>query len=213
MQVVDLTQTISPTMPVYPGTEPPRFSPCNSYEADGFQETLLSMYSHTGTHVDPPAHIFAGRRTLDQFPAEQFVGKAIVIDCTHRKAGERITLDDLAEKKALADTVDFVLFRTDWDKHWGTDAYFGDYPHLAPELVDYLAQSQKKGVGLDVIGLDPIADSNLTLHKRLFSQGDTLIIENLTQLNQLPEGVFTFCALPLKYEQADGAPLRAIALL
>ena len=48
---------------------------------DDFKETLLHMYSHTETHVNPPAHIFKNRTTLDQFPPEQFIGKALVIDC------------------------------------------------------------------------------------------------------------------------------------
>ena len=50
MRCMDLTHLISREMPVYPGTEPPRLQPANTYERDGFQETLLTMYSHTGTH-------------------------------------------------------------------------------------------------------------------------------------------------------------------
>ena len=96
MKVIDLTHTISETMPVYPGTEQPRLTPANSYEKDGFKETLLSMYSHTGTHVDPPAHLFAGRTTLDAFPVSQFVGRAVVINCRHLKEGEAITMREIA---------------------------------------------------------------------------------------------------------------------
>ena len=81
MKVIDLTHVISEDMPVYPGTEPPKLEPANTYEKDGFKETLMSMYTHTGTHMDPPAHLFADRTTLDQFPVSQFVGKALVIDC------------------------------------------------------------------------------------------------------------------------------------
>lgn len=54
---------------------------------DGFKETLLHMYSHTETHVDPPAYIFKNRITLDQFPPEQFIGKALIIDCKTLKEG------------------------------------------------------------------------------------------------------------------------------
>ena len=60
MKVIDLTHTIRENMPVYPGTEPPKLSPTSSYESDGFKETLMQMYTHTGTHMDPPAHIFRG---------------------------------------------------------------------------------------------------------------------------------------------------------
>ena len=93
MRVIDLTHTINETMPVYPGTEPPKLIPANSYEENGFKETLLQFYSHTGTHVDPPAHLFAGRTTLDQFPIEQFTGKALVIDCRGLREGEDISMD------------------------------------------------------------------------------------------------------------------------
>ena len=60
MHVMDLTQTIGETMPVYPGTEQPKLTQTNTIEKDGFKETLLRMYSHTGTHMDAPAHIFPG---------------------------------------------------------------------------------------------------------------------------------------------------------
>ena len=80
MKVIDLTHTIKENMPVYPGTEPPCLEPANSYEKDGFKETRISMFSHTGTHMDPPAHLFAGRTALDAFGPEQFIGKALVID-------------------------------------------------------------------------------------------------------------------------------------
>lgn len=70
MHVMDLTQTIGETMPVYPGTEQPKLTQTNTIEKDGFKETLLRMYSHTGTHMDAPAHIFPGAPTLDALPAE-----------------------------------------------------------------------------------------------------------------------------------------------
>ena len=64
MRVLDLTHTIAENMPVYPGTETPIFAGANTYEKDGFKETKLTMYTHTGTHMDPPAHLIAGCSTL-----------------------------------------------------------------------------------------------------------------------------------------------------
>ena len=93
MKVIDRTHTIREDMPVYPGTETPELSLASSYEKDGFKETLLHMYSHTGTHMDPPAHLYEGRTTLDQFPADQFVGQALVIDCRDLMEGDAITMD------------------------------------------------------------------------------------------------------------------------
>ena len=114
MKVIDLTHTIRERMPVYPGTDAPRFIPANSYEKDGFKETLLQMYTHTGTHMDPPAHLFAGRTTLDQFPAEQFIGKALVIDCRGVGAGGAITRDLVERYGEKAREADFLLFNLGW---------------------------------------------------------------------------------------------------
>ena len=110
MRVIDLTHTIQADMPVYPGTEPPRFEPANSYERDGFKETKLTMFTHTGTHMDPPAHLFAGRTTLDRFPPEQFIGRALVIDCRDLAEGEAITMDHIRRYGDQADRADFLLF-------------------------------------------------------------------------------------------------------
>ena len=210
MNILDLTYVISPHMPVYPGTEGPTLSPACTYEKDGFQETLLSMYSHTGTHMDAPAHVFSGRASLDELPASQFVGKATVIRCDDLGEGGKITMEHV-RKNPLAEQADFLLFHTGWGQYWGKPEYYGDYPCVTAEVADFLIQTGKKGVGLDTISLDPIA--SLTLHRQVLSTNKTVIIENLNNLDKLPEGLFTLCALPLRYENADGSPIRAVAIL
>lgn len=211
MKVIDLTHTICPDMPVYPGTEPPRFRPANTYEADGFKETLLSMYSHTGTHVDPPAHLYAGRTTLDQFPVEQFIGRALVIDCTMLQEREPITMAQIEPYGKKARDADFLLFHLGWDKRWGTDSYFGEYPCINREVLSYILSGSYKGIGFDVIGLDPISDVNLTRHKLLFEKTDILNIENLKNLDQCGSDLFWFSCFPLKLKDCDGSPVRAVA--
>lgn len=211
MKVIDLTHVITENMPVYPGTETPRFESANSYEKDGFKETRLTMFTHTGTHMDPPAHLFPGRTTLDQFPAEQFIGQALVIDCRELKEGDAITMAHIRRYGEKAEKADFLLFCLGWDKFWGTDAYFGDYPCIDEEVLDYIIAGSYKGIGFDVIGLDPIADANLTRHKKLFRNKDIVNIENLKDLQKCGEGLFHFSCFPLKLEASDGSPIRAIA--
>lgn len=211
MKVIDLTHTIQETMPVYPGTEPPKFLSANTYEADGFKETELRMYTHTGTHMDPPAHLYPGRTTLDQFPTDQFIGKALVIDCRELREGEPITMEFLRKYGEKTEQADFLLFNLGWDKRWGTEAYFGDYPCIDEEVLDYIMQGSYKGIGFDVIGLDPIADENLTRHKKLFAACDMVNIENLKNLDLCGSDLFWFSCYPLKLENADGSPIRAVA--
>ncbi len=212
MKVIDLTHTISESMPVYPGTECPKLKAANTYEKDGFKETLITMFSHTGTHMDAPAHLFPNSSTLDAFPAEQFVGNGLIIDCSDLREGQRITMSYIDNVKDKAEHAEYILFYTGWDKYWGTIDYFGEYPYITEEVAEYLIQNNKKGIGLDVIGLDPIRDANLTLHKKLLLKNNIVIIENLANLDDVGNEIFTFAALPLKYENSDGAPVRAIAI-
>lgn len=211
MKVIDLTHTIRENMPVYPGTDTPKFVPANSYENDGFKETLLTMYTHTGTHIDPPAHLYAGRTTLDQFPMDQFIGKALSIDCRELVEGEAITMACIEKYGNKSDEADFLLFNLGWDKKWGTETYFGDYPCIGEDVLDYIIAGNYKGIGFDVIGLDPIADENLTRHKKLFKNTDILNIENLKNLEKCGDELFWFSCFPLKLEDCDGSPIRAVA--
>lgn len=213
MRVIDLTQLISGDMPVFPGTAPANLEVVNTYEKDGFRETLFRMTSHTGTHMDAPFHLFGDRTKLDELPAAQFVGKALVIDCRDVEEGGEIGVERIEAVRELADQAEFLLFCTGWDANWGQETYFGEYPVVSMEVCRYLLESGKKGVGFDVIGIDPIADGGLTRHKMLLSQKDIVIIENLTNLDKIGGDLFTFAALPLKYKDADGAPVRAVAII
>jgi kynurenine formamidase len=213
MKIIDLTHVISEDMPVFPGTERPRLQQANTYEKDGFKETLMTMYTHTGTHMDPPAHLFAGRTTLDAFPIEQFVGKGLVVNVEAVPAGGRITMERIDRVRTGADEAEFLLFHTGWSRHWGTDAYFGEFPVIDEAVADYILGSGKKGLGVDVISIDPVSDDHLTTHRRLFKCGEIVVIENLVNLDLVGDGLFTFAALPLKHRDADGSPIRAIAVL
>lgn len=213
MKIIDLTHTITENMPVYPGTDQPSLKIICNHENDGFKETSLTMASHTGTHMDAPNHIFADRTTLDNLPVEQFIGSALVIDCSDLQQGKKISMDLINAVKEKANQADFLLFFTGWDQYWGTPTYFGNYPYLTEEVADYLIQSKKKGVGLDVISIDSMSDANLTIHKKVLADNDVIIVENLTRLGEIGDGLFTFCALPIKFKNADGAPVRAVAIL
>lgn len=211
MKVIDLTHTIRENMPVYPGTEKPKLKVANAHKADAFQETLISMYSHTGTHIDPPFHILENGKKLDSYEADAFVGRATVIDCRGVDLGGKISLSHIKEHEKGAGSVEFLLFCTGFDKKWGTDEYYGDYPVLSLDALEYIISRGYKGIGFDVMGLDPIGD--LERHKMLFSKSDILNIENLKNLDLCIGKEFTFICLPLKIENSDGASARAIALM
>ena len=78
--IIDLTHTITPEMPMYPGSAAPSIKPTGSLTRDGFRETQLTIASHTGTHMDAPSHMLPRGSTLEVLPASQFCGRAVVLD-------------------------------------------------------------------------------------------------------------------------------------
>lgn len=152
MKIIDLTHTISEKMPVYPGTGGPKLSMGNSYEEDGFRETILTIYSHTGTHVDAPNHLYPERTPLDCMPISQFAGSAVLVDCSQKKAGELITMEDLSPIKKEATEADFLLFYTGWSKYWHNSNYFGEYPCIDWDILDFIIETKKRGLDLIQLG-------------------------------------------------------------
>ena len=211
MKVIDLTHTITENMPLFPGTEPPKLITVNDYEANGFRETLLQITTHTGTHIDPPAHVYSGKFTLDALPPEQFIGRALVINCRSLQEGETITLQNITRYGEKAAKADFLLFNLGWDRFWGTPAYFGNYPCLNDDALDYILNGSYKGIGFDVMGIDPINDETLRLHKKMFADKQIVNIENLKNLHLCGDELFWFSCFPLKLPNADGSPIRAVA--
>lgn len=213
MKVIDLTRTLSNTCPVYPGTEQPSFSIASTYEESGYKETLLRLYSHTGTHMDAPNHIYPNGISLDKKEVSGFVGKACIIDARDVPPSGLIDISYIERNKVRVERAEFIIFQTGWERYWEQDAYFGEYPVISKEVAAYLAKNNKKGVGLDNIGLDPISDSKLTLHHLLLKNENMVIIENLCNLDYIGEKDFLLVALPLKFENSDGAPARVVAIL
>src|SRR5690242_4676332 len=68
--VVDLTHSINPQVPTFEGGDKPAFQahPVASIEKDGYFAQDISLPEHFGTHLDAPAHFFAGTWTVDQIP-------------------------------------------------------------------------------------------------------------------------------------------------
>ena len=206
MKVYDLTHTIKNDMPVYPGTEQPQLTTACTIEEAGYRETLLHMFSHTGTHMDAPAHMLLDGAPLDSYGTDKFTGTAVVVDCR----GETDISLPLLQRYDL-DGVDFVLFCTEWDKKWGSPEYYEGFPCLTADAAAHLASLPLKGVGEDTISLDPCDSVDFPNHITLL-RADFVNTENLKGLDALLGRRFTFVTLPLKFENADGCSCRAIAM-
>ncbi|MCD1293537.1 hydrolase [Methanocella sp. CWC-04] len=211
MRIVDLTHTIHPEMPVFPGTEQPVITKTNTLEKDGFCEVIISMYSHTGTHIDAPAHILENGPTLDKLDVGHFIGSATILDLSNLET-KTISVDDLKNYEGRIGRSDFIIIKTGWGKHWGDKKYFDVFPSLSVEAAEWLAKFDLKGIGIDAISIDDINSTTFSVHKTFFRK-NMVVIENLTNLDSIKKEFFTLSILPLKTKDADGSPVRAIAMV
>ncbi len=208
-RLIDLSHTIVDNMAQWPGDgQPLRLHRHSLHGESSHMSSGLELGCHVGTHIDAPLHFLAGEPGIDELPLDRFLGPAVVIRCGHsdqtRALGAEL-LDDLD----LTD-VDFVLFDTDWARHWGTDLYYERWSWLSPELATRLAEAQLKGVGLDTPSLDPY-DAQ-TAHD-ICAPAGLINIENLTNLQAVPDRGFTLQVMPLKLDGTEASPVRALAML
>jgi len=210
MKVTDLTYIIHSNMPVFPGTEQPIFENANTLEKDGFQESKITMYSHTGTHIDAPAHMLSDGLYLDDLDVDCFIGNAIILDFSKAKKA-LIDVDSLKAYEKKIKNIEFIIIKTGWSKYWGDKKYYEGFPSLSEEAAKWLTQFNLKGIGIDAISIDDMESTTFAVHKILMSN-NIIIIENLTNLDSIRAEYFILSILPLKNKNADGSPVRAISI-
>lgn len=212
MRIVDLTHPISPDMPLWPGTPEPSLSDLSTVGRDGFGERWLQLSSHTGTHLDAPAHIIEGAATLDRLPVDCFIGKGVLLDLRSASFAETVSLEQLLVIRSKIEQADFLLLHSGWSRFWGRDEYNRDYPVLSAEAAAWLVGLGLKGIGIDAPSFDAADSEALPVHRALLGAG-LILIENLTKLEQLVNRDFLLSALPLPIAGAEACPVRAVAAI
>lgn len=207
---VDLSHTIETGMQTFPGDPDVAVESAATHDEDGFHVESVQCGSHTGTHVDAPAHTEPAGETLDTYPVDRFVFNAVRVDCRDLDARDPIPASRVPDADA-----DLVVFWTGWDEHWNTDRYL-DHPYLDPEAAATCAE-QGLAVGVDALNPDPTPSQNASdeepsgfqAHHELLG-ADCLVLENLTNLQSVDEQ-FELRAYPMALT-TDGAPVRAVAV-
>jgi len=210
-EIVDLTQTLQKGVTVYPGEPEATIEVVATVETDGYKTTHLDIRSHTGTHIDCPAHFYSNGSTTDNTPLSTFIGNGIALDCRSFAGSELIPWSFIAQHLSQPEHIDFILLFTGQSKTWCTPQYLDPFPTQTPEATRFLIDYGIKGIGIDAISIDAIDTNDYASHHLLLSNGK-IIIENLCNLDQLFNRKFTFCCFPLKINQGDGSPVRAVAL-
>jgi kynurenine formamidase len=212
--IVDLSHVLEDGTITYPGLPAPVISDHLSREASRqryapgyeFQIGRIDMVANTGTYLDTPFHRYPDGHDLAGLDPARVVGvPGIVVD-----AGE-----DQEIPAALLDGLDVtghaVLFRTGWDRHWGTERYGEpDHPYMSVAAAERLADAAV--VGIDSVNIDGTRTGERPIHSVLLAAG-VPIIEHLTGLGQIGGRPFTLVAVPPAIRGMGTFPVRALAVL
>ena len=191
-------------MPTYPSD--PNITICQVKSIKD-NRTLLhqfTMGTHSGTHLDVPAHMIKGGKTLEDFPLSSFSGRAIKVQINKYK-----DLDNINEK------IDGIILDTGWYNNFkNPEVYYGsDRPEIPAELLDIVLSKKVRIFGCDLPSVDVSGTKEKPIHQALLG-AEIIIYESLTNLDKLPSyNLFDFYGFPLSFIGLDGSPVRAVAII
>jgi arylformamidase len=208
--VIDLTMGIDNSMKVFPGSPQPSFITWSRFETQGYSSEVMFLSTHTGTHIDAPAHFVQNSKTIDQLDVSRFVTHGVLLKLP-KNADQKISLNDIINYEIKEN--DTVILATGWENRHDKDNYMSNNPGLSAEAAEYLANIKVNAVAIDGPSIDRGIDNRFDSHSILLSN-DIFIIENLCNLAELgPARSFSLVVNPLKLVGASGSPVRAIGLL
>jgi kynurenine formamidase len=226
-RVLDLSYAINDKLVPWPGDEKWFEAKANAtVEKNGYFTRSFWMLEHYGTHLDAPIHFPPGKITVDQIPAKQFFGPAVVLDVSAeaaKNADYRLPASGVEEwenKHGRISEGSIVLLRTGWASRWPDVQKYRNqdaqgkmhFPGFSTEAAKLLISRNISGIGCDTLSADYGASDDFAVHHLVLGAG-LYQLENLADLSGLPEeGAFLVVA-PIKLEGGSGGPVRVFALV
>ncbi|MEZ5787405.1 MAG: cyclase family protein [Xanthobacteraceae bacterium] len=226
--VLDLTHTLSPEFPTFPGDPPFDVRPYAKLSEDGYNMNAWQLVEHSGTHLDAPIHFSDDGVSVDALEASALVVALAVVDVTAKAQGNadyRLSRDDLAaweERYGTLPRGGCVAMHSGWGRLATADParFIGrdddgtlHFPGIAPEAALWLLQERQiVGLAVDTLSLDNGPSRDFPTHHVWLPTG-RWGLENVANLDQAPAtGAILVVGLP-KVKGATGAPVRLLALI
>ncbi|MEW6533557.1 MAG: cyclase family protein [Thermodesulfobacteriota bacterium] len=204
MALYDASLPIREGMVTFPGDPPFSMRPFfERQKGDPFDLALLSLGTHLGTHVDPPAHYLDGGSTVDQIPPDVLIGPGAVLDMRGRACVDRAALE-----AAWVSGIQRVLLKTNNGQRLLEPTFYEDYVSLTEDGAGFLVEQKVRLVGIDYLSIERYRNPGAPVHLTLLRAG-ILVVEGVHLLD-VPAGPCEIYCLPLKIFGGDGAPARVI---
>ena len=180
--------------------------------------TVFTLNTHIGTHIDAPRHFYADGEPIDRTPLDRLVMReAVVIDVSAKKAGEGVTGEDLERSGVRPRPGQVAVIKTLWtDRAWGKPEFWSNTIHLEPSVGEWTERCGVAAVAMDCFPEKPFWQMSLTPqerganHKRWLKAGIPMI-QMLTNLGAIGAR-FDIVALPLRLKGMDGSPARVVGI-
>lgn len=223
--ILDLSHVITAGFPMFPGADGPVFETLKSVEQDGYYGQQVTMWEHTGTHMDAPGHFISGGTTAELLPVASLVAPLAVIDISERAADPDVQLmpDDVRAWEQANGPLPagaLVAMRSGWDARAGDPAAYLNadadgvlhFPGIHPDTSAFLvAERDIVGVGVDTISIDFGASTDFGTHLTVLGAGK-YGLESLAGLAGAPAAGAMLIVGGPKHAAASGGPSRVFAV-
>ncbi|HEU0055439.1 MAG TPA: cyclase family protein [Longimicrobium sp.] len=204
-RIIDVTRPLRADMPVWPGDAPCAVGWTTRLDRRDVANTAeLRMSAHAGTHADGPYHVLEDGVRIGAAPLDAYLGPALVLDARGRDEIDPHWLEAALDGRRA----ERVLLHTGaWTD---PDVFPVQVPAVSPLAATLLVERGVRLVGTDAPSVDPLDSDDLPAHHILLRAG-VAILENLL-LDGVAPGEYELVALPLRLEEADSSPVRAVLL-
>ncbi|HBB31851.1 MAG TPA: cyclase [Cyanobacteria bacterium UBA8803] len=226
-RVVHLSHIIEPHIPQWPGDPRVEFETVAAVENEGYYLRRFSLGEHSATHINAPNSFHPQLGSIDRYPAESLVVPAIVIDIRNQAAANPdylLSSSDIWHWEQQEGQIPFgsvVLVYTGWQSKWSDAVAFLNqdtsgalhFPGIGTEAAQFLlSERQIAGVGIDTHGVDGGMDTTFATN-RLVLEKSGIVLENLTNLDQLPPMGTILVIGILRLRGGSGSPAAVLALI
>ncbi len=222
MKKIDLTHTLSAEIPTWDGNPSFEVSIDTDYAdctvPDLFRTQKIKCGGGVGTHMDAPAHVKEGGRTIEELNLEELITDCVVIDVSSEADESYVimpeTISKFESEHGEIKPHSFVIFYTGWDKRWNErETYINDhkFPCVDKTTALLLLERNISGLGIDTLSADTGAHG-FPVHQAILG-GDKYLVENVANAKSLPPTGARIMILPLKIKGGTESPIRLVALV
>lgn len=202
---MDISVPISDGMVHWPDDPPVRIYRLQDMgKGDDCNVSAVSMAVHTATHMDAPSHFTKLKTGIDKMPLSAVVGNVRVIEIEDE---ESIRLEEIRPHRIRKG--EKILFKTKNSKRkWDKKPFDEKFVYISTEAARFLAERGVQTIGVDYLSIGGF-DGNIVEVHQIILKARIWVIEGL-DLSRVGPGSYEMVCLPIKIENCDGAPARAL---